>query len=52
MYDRIKKELKSNTTSYRAEWHKILEKYRLDPEKGDNYVLNFNDRSIHYIENP
>lgn len=51
MYGRIKKELKSNTASYRAEWHKIIEKYRLDPEKGDNYVLNFNDRSIHYIEN-
>ncbi len=51
LYERIKSDLKNTMSTYRIAWHEIIEKYQLDSEKGDNYVLNFNDRSIHYIEN-
>ena len=51
MYDKIKNDLKVSMSEYRNIWRNIIEKYGLDPEKGDNYVLNFDDRSVCYIEN-
>ena len=51
MYEKIKNDLKASMLAYRAAWDEIIQKYELDPEKGDNYVLNFNNRSVHYVEN-
>lgn len=51
MYEEIKNDLKTSMSNYRKTWGKIIEKYGLDPEKGDSYVLNFDDRSICYVEN-
>lgn len=51
LYQRIKNDLKNIIVTYRIAWREIIEKYHLDPEKGDNYVLNFDNRSIHYREN-
>lgn len=51
MYGQIKKDLKASMTIYRAAWNEIIKKYQLDPEKGENYMLDFSDRSIHYMEN-
>lgn len=51
MYEKIKNDLKVSMSEYRNTWRNIIEKYGLDPEKGDNYVLNFDDCSVCYIEN-
>ncbi len=51
MYTRIKNDLKNTMADYQTEWNKIIEKYHLDPEKCENYFLNFSDRSIQYVEN-
>lgn len=50
LYSQIKEDLKASMSTYRVTWAEIIKKYELDPEKGDNYVLNFSDRSIHYME--
>ena len=51
LYGQIKEDLKNSMSTYRAAWAEIIQKYQLDPEKGDNYVLNFSDRSIKYMGN-
>ena len=48
---KCKNDLKNTMADYQTEWNKIIEKYHLDPEKCENYFLNFSDRSIQYVEN-
>lgn len=51
LYEKIKTDMKESLANYKKAWQDLIIQYELDPEKGDNYILNFTDRTIHYEEN-
>ena len=50
LYERLKIDLKMATDNYRQAWKRLIDKYRLEESKGEQYILDFNSRKIIYKE--
>lgn len=50
LYEKLKSDMKESLVNYKSAWQDLIVRYELDPEKGDNYILNFTDKTIYYEE--